>query len=687
MAKDDDPIALRAEIARLRDELEQAHTAAEDAAEEAARTARDLERAERELARHTHTGREMEQAMAQLHDQLRHSAAVQLELQTDQARSLTVEEELNITLEEMQLVIAELEAANIALRDANARLERRVTERTTALATANAGLVEAQARLSLALRAAEAGIWDWNIATGHMMWSDEYWKLHGLMPGEVIPSRESWLATILPEDRVLVEATLQTCLERHVLDFTMEYRIRHPGTGVRWLAARGRFLFDETGQPRRMIGLSIDTTERKEALQVLDALNHELAARVEAEVAGREAAQRTMFETQKLEALGQLTGGVAHDFNNLMTVVISALHLLGREPLNERQQRLLRRIQQASAQGAELTRRLLAFGRGQDLRPVTIPLPTHMQELRELLVHSLRENIEIAVICPEETWPVRADRGALELALLNLAVNARDAMPQGGSLTLSATNRQVPAAEAKLLGVPTGDYVELRITDTGTGMPEGVRQHAFEPFFTTKEPGKGTGLGLAQVYGFARQSGGLARIETRPDEGTSVILLLPRATDPALTEASAAPGGEPVLEPVSVLVVEDNAAVAESVTDMLGGMGHKVARASGMEPALEILASEAPIDVVLTDILLPSGRSGADVVRAVRRYRPQVPVVLTTGYGGEAISDPDLIGLPVVWKPYEPKTLATMLARALRSHPAEIQAAVSNAPPWEAPVA
>ena len=681
------PSQLQSEVRRLRAELEQANAAAEDAAEEAARAAREIRLLQAELRERDEIRGVAERAVRHLREQLAASADCLVTLRVEQSRGVAADEELAVAAEELNVLVEELKSANAALREGHAGLERRVEERTAALTAANAALSEAEARLSLALRLAGAGIWDWNIATGRVVWSDECWELCGLTPGEVVPSPEAWLDGIVPEDRAEAEAALKACLAGHSAEFAVEYRILHPTRGLRWLAARGRPVHYANGRPLRLLGLSLDVTDRKQALLALDTLNRELTARVETEVAAREAVQRVLFENQKLEALGQLTGGVAHDFNNLLTVVISGLHLLEHEPADpEWRRKLLARIMRASARGADLTRRLLAFGRGQELRPVAIDLADRMGELRGLLSHSLRENIMVEAKCAPGTWPVCADAGALELALLNLAVNARDAMPHGGTLTITVTNRRVAPEETAGLGLMQGDFVELRIADTGTGMPDAVREHAFEPFFTTKEAGKGTGLGLAQVYGFTRQSGGRARIETRPGAGTTVILLLPRATEATARDGQGA-WAAAAMRPVSVMVVEDNEAVAESVTDMLNGMGHRVHCADGAEAAAGVLASPAPLDLVLTDLLLPGGSSGADVVRLVRRHRPNLPVVLTTGYGGEAIADPDLAGLPMVRKPYEPTTLAATLARALARGSAGTGLAEGGRQPREAPTA
>jgi signal transduction histidine kinase len=240
---------------------------------------------------------------------------------------------------------------------------------------------------------------------------------------------------------------------------------------------------------------------------------------------------------QKLEAIGQLTGGIAHDFNNLLMVIINGLQMLAQSKSPAQRERALRRTQEASWRAAELTRRLLAFARRQALHPERIDLAGQMDNLRELLSQGLRENIELRIDVASDLWPIEVDFGALELALLNLAVNSRDAMPNGGVLTIAAHNSPVDEVRAARRRIATGDFVEVLVADTGSGMSPEVLEKVFEPFFTTKNAGNGTGLGLAQVYGFAQQSGGTAWVESRPEEGTVVRLLLPRSRREAVKEA------------------------------------------------------------------------------------------------------------------------------------------------------
>jgi PAS domain S-box-containing protein len=556
----------------------------------------------------------------------------------------------------------ELEIANRALTEANAELEYRVADRTAELAALNDRLRDSEERLRIAQRYAGAGSWDWDIRADRVEWSPEYYDLYGLDPAEVRPSYAAWLETIHPEDRGRAERAVVECLRRRDPDFNVEYRIRHPRRGLRWLAGRGRLVCDAEGDPVRLIGLNIDITERKRAELAVEAANRDLRREVEEEVKAREAAQARLFQTMKLEALGQLTGGVAHDFNNLLSVIMSGAALLRKDVDAARRDRLLDAIDQAARRGADLTRRLLTFARRQALRPAPLDLGAWLGEMRELLARSLRGDITIAVEVPKGLWPVLADAGELELAVLNLAVNARDAMPKGGMITLTAANAELdPVTDPDGIG---GEFLRLSIRDDGTGMPPEVLARVFEPFFSTKEVGRGTGLGLAQVYGFARQSGGAARIASRPGEGTTVTLLLPRSA-----AAPDAPPVEPEAEapeedgPLSVLLVEDDDDVAALTAEMLRHLGHQVARVATGPAATKALRDGLEADLVLTDVVLPGGQDGIDLALGLSATHPDLRILLCSGFGG-APARVAQAGLPLLRKPFTLGQLRQAIAMA-----------------------
>jgi signal transduction histidine kinase/ActR/RegA family two-component response regulator len=401
----------------------------------------------------------------------------------------------------------------------------------------------------------------------------------------------------------------------------------------------------------------------------LEMLNADLQRRVDEEAAARQEAQLRLFQAQKLEAIGQLTGGIAHDFNNLLTVITSSAQFLQRSDDPTRRQRLVHRIEEAAWRGADLTRRLLAFGRRQPLHPDRVELGVQAVGLTELLRHTLREDIQIQMQFDTGLWPAEADVAALELALLNLVVNARDAMPNGGQITLTAHNAAMHNGQSSRWGLAEGDYIEICVTDTGQGMPPDVLERVFEPFFTTKEPGKGTGLGLAQVYGFVKQSGGTAWVESRPGHGTSVHLLLPRSLRERSSETSQVdmvggriPHGA---GPISILVVEDNDDVATAVMDMLAQLGHEAVHVASVGAALGVISGDRPIDLVFTDVLLPGGGSGLDLARELTQRKPDVPVVLTSGYGGGVTGRLAAANLPFLRKPYRIEALKMTIEAAL----------------------
>ena len=411
------------------------------------------------------------------------------------------------------------------------------------------------------------------------------------------------------------------------------------------------------------------TAELGQANAELELVNADLHRRVEAETAARVKAQAELFQMQKLEAIGQLTGGIAHDFNNLLMVIINGLQVLAQSGDVRLRERALRRTQEASWRASELTRRLLAFARRQALHPERVDLPQNVEALRELLGQGVRENIQLNIDVAEDVWPLEADLGALELALLNLAVNARDAMPDGGNLTIAASNVLVDAVTAVRHAVAPGEYVEIAVEDTGTGMAPEILEKVFEPFFTTKGAGRGTGLGLAQVYGFAQQSKGTAWVDSRLGEGTIVRVLLPRSLrkvrrEPARPHVvlNAQPRGD-----LRVLVVEDEPAVADAVLDMLTELGHRGTCVASVASALALLADAKQPDLVLSDVLLPGGGSGLDLAREIRQRHLSVPIILTSGYGGAMTQRLSTMSLPFLRKPYRMEALRQAIDTALQS--------------------
>ena len=378
----------------------------------------------------------------------------------------------------------------------------------------------------------------------------------------------------------------------------------------------------------------------------------------------REAAEGALRQAQRLEAIGQLTGGVAHDFNNLLMIVSGSLHRLRRGISDEKQTRLLDAIANATQRGESLTRQLLSFSRRQTLQPSAIDLAERLPELKDMLSRSLRGDIEIRLVVPRRPCRIKVDPSEFELALLNLAFNARDAMPSGGTLTITA-KPIVLRGKANEEGL-RGDFVAVRIADSGEGIAPEVLPRVFEPFFTTKEFGKGTGLGLSQVYGFARQSGGAATITSAVRRGTAITLFLPRSFEvpelphvPASALAPLPPAG-------TVLLVEDDADVIEIARAYLRELGYTVKQAANAQAGLDLIEREGEVDLLFSDILMRGGINGLDLAQEVRRRFPGMVVLLTTGYSSSA-QQAVREGFEVLQKPYDLAALSRALAAARKA--------------------
>jgi signal transduction histidine kinase len=395
----------------------------------------------------------------------------------------------------------------------------------------------------------------------------------------------------------------------------------------------------------------------------LEQTNLELEQRVEERTREREMALAQVSQMQKLESLGQLTGGLAHDFNNLLMTILANLELLAKGvPDNPNAKRLIDGAIQAAERGANLTRRMLAFARRQELRPEAVDVQRLVESMADLLQRSLGPTIEIRMDFKEDLASIRVDPNQFELALLNLALNARDAMPQGGSLTIAACRESVRTGHLQALGA--GDYVCVAVTDTGSGMDEETLARAPEPFFTTKGVGKGTGLGLSMVFGLATQSGGAARIVSRLGNGTTIELWLPVATGAAAPEACAPDiVAAPQMRSCRILVVDDNPLVAESTASMLEHLGHRpIITSSGMI-ALDAIRTESNIDLVVTDQVMP-GMTGLELARRIRKLKPDLPVILATGYS-EVPQHRTEPGVTRIDKPYHLDELASLIGRLM----------------------
>jgi len=385
--------------------------------------------------------------------------------------------------------------------------------------------------------------------------------------------------------------------------------------------------------------------------QALQQLNGELEARIETRTQEREQAMAQLFEAQKIDTIGQLTGGVAHDFNNLLMAVMGSMQLLKKRLKEDpASQRLVDNAIQGAERGTALTQRLLAFARRQELRPAAVDVVTLVSGMRDLLARALGPGVRLAEDFPADLPPILIDANQLELALLNLSVNARDAMPEGGVLTLSAAEADEGKGDWPP-GLGSGRYVRLSIADTGVGMAPEVLARATEPFYTTKGVGKGTGLGLSMVHGLAGQSGGALKLSSAPGQGVCVQLWIPvadrAAAQPAIRPEAVAIDG---VRRVSVLLVDDDALVLMGTTAMLEDLGHTVSPASSAAEALALLDGGCKVEVVVTDHAMP-GMTGLDLALVIRERRPDLPVVLATGYA-ELPWREKTIDLPRLSKPY-----------------------------------
>ena len=388
--------------------------------------------------------------------------------------------------------------------------------------------------------------------------------------------------------------------------------------------------------------------------------------RLYAEADRRELAEDALRHAQRMEAIGQLTGGVAHDFNNLLMIIGGSAQRLRGELTDKKHRRLLDMIATATQRGETLTRQLLTYSRQQTLTPQVIDLRQRLPAIRELLARSLRTDIDIKLDVPRHLCAVRVDPSELELAILNLAVNAKDAMPNGGALSIRAKPVSL-RGEASEEGL-SGEFVAIRVADTGDGIPADILTRVFEPFFTTKEVGKGTGLGLSQVYGFAKQSGGTATVTSRLGRGTAVTIFLPRCHEAPQRIAPQAPANSPATPGAegTVLLVEDNADVAEVGAGLLRQLGYRVRSVANAQAALAALRFDPHVDLVFSDILMPGGRNGLDLARDIGERFPDLPVLMTTGYSASA-QDAVQRGVVVLQKPYDLETLRRNIHEAIES--------------------
>jgi two-component system, cell cycle sensor histidine kinase and response regulator CckA len=507
----------------------------------------------------------------------------------------------------------------------------------TALKAAQAALRESEQRLDRAQEIAGMGSWEYHLASRRLVWSRQMYRLRGLTETEFEPTLEHLGAFIHPEDLAKHQAWFAQLSDGGAQ--TVEYRIVRRDGEVRIVVAEGRPMRDAAGTVVRLAGTLRDVTERRRTEQQL-------------------------AQAQKMETVGQLTGGLAHDFNNILGAVVGNLDLIEETlPPGSEAAEFCREALHAALTGAELVRRLLAFARRQTLRPVPTDVAQVLDDVLPLATRTSGEGIAIDSRVPDGLWPALADTVQLESAVLNLVVNARDAMPDGGTLAIEAANVTLDTPLATASGrLDAGAYVVISVADTGTGMSADVLGKAFEPFFTTKAPGAGTGLGLSMVFGTMQQLGGAAHIESEPGQGTTVRLYLPRAL-----EAGAASGRPGVLEeeylPAGrgrILLVEDDARIRALGTGILRGLGYAVTVADSADAAMAHITRGERFDLLFSDIVMPGERNGIALAHEVRARHPATRVLFTSGFSSpvNVRQQIDLIDADLIPKPYRKAELA-----------------------------
>lgn len=552
------------------------------------------------------------------------------------------------------------EALNIAERQAeleevNSTIERKVNERTAELSReiaerrmAEENLQQSEAQLAKAQRIAQVGSWEWDIVQNKVSWSEETRLLYGFTDEHLDAGMDLCLERVHPEDREKIKNALAHAIETGE-PYTCDHRVILPDGTLRIMHGLGEVISDENGKPVKIIGTTQDITKTRAAE---DALRR---------------SEEQLRQSQKMEAVGRLAGGVAHDFNNLLTVIngYSAMSLQKMDkngPLRRNTEEVLKAADRAAA----LTGQLLAFSRKQVLQPKVLNLNETISGMGKMLHRLIGEDIELSTVLDVDLGNVKADPGQIEQVILNLAVNARDAMPRGGKLTIRTSNVSLDLKTSfRNRDLEVGDYVMLAISDTGVGMTEEVKAHLFEPFFTTKGVGRGTGLGLATCYGIISQSNGDIRVYSELNSGTTFKIYLPRVDSPipagtgALDDNMLPEGNE------SVLIVEDDDAVRNLSVSVLCNCGYKVHQARSAIEALEQLDA-LPLDLVLTDVIMPK-MSGKELCDRIKATHPDLKVLFMSGYTDDALAHHGVLepGISFLEKPFSPGRLARKVREVL----------------------
>ncbi len=538
-------------------------------------------------------------------------------------------------------VVALLGTNLIVLAERTHREIRTRRERESELANARreadlrADAENARASLAIALDAAQVGMWDADLVRGTSRRSPRYDEIFDYADAPPEWGRETLLTAVVAEDHDAVARSLDAAMGTGTLH--LQCRIHRPDGALRSIVVDGRVYYGENGMPIRMAGVVTDVTERR---------------RIE----------EALHQTQRLQTVGTIAGGVAHNFNNLLTIVLGNLELASRQSSNiEGLRHYLDAAVVAAERGANLTWQLLAFARQKPLRPEPIEPSEQLRDLARLIGGSLPANVTVETDIPPDLWVVEIDRTELQFALLNLGFNARDALSSGGALRISAKNREV---QDDCLGL-AGRYVTIEVADNGSGIPPEILLRVFEPFVTTKEVGAGIGLGLSQVHGFAHQSGGAVDIKSEPGRGTTVRMYLPAATP---ITAAASPGPEGSYPATgTVLVVEDHPDLANLAADLFGQLQLGIKVVHRASTALELLRAGQRVDLVFSDIMMRDGMSGLELAQVIGAEFPGLPILLTSGYSDVA-ANAATAGFQVIPKPYRMEELRMRLCALLGMH-------------------
>ena len=505
-------------------------------------------------------------------------------------------------------------------------------------------LREKEQRLAEAQRMARIGSWELDLTNNKLEWSDEIYRIFEIDPEKFSASYEAFLQAIHPEDRERVNAAYTESLKNRT-PYRIEHRLRMPNGAIKYVHEYCKTYYDAEGNPVRSLGTVQDITER---------------------VSMEEALRRS----QKMEAIGQLSGGIAHDFNNQLGVIIGYLDFLQDRFANEEKPRQwINKATTATLRCMDLTRQLLTFSRRRQKKKVVVNLNTVINDLNTMIARSVTPEVEIQYFLAEDLWQTEVDPGEFQDAILNMTINARDAMPNGGKLLIETTNKILDEGYTAINpGVKAGEYVQLMLSDTGTGMSREVLEHVFEPFFTTKPEGKGTGLGLAMVYGFVRRYDGYIKIYSEPGMGTTIRIYLPRTTSAApvttieTSQEAVLPRGNE-----TILVVDDEVDLLQLADQYLSDLGYRVHLAKNATEALKTLAGDETIDLLFSDVVMPGGINGYELAQKAEELQPGIKILLTSGFTSKTIAKNGLarFSTNLLSKPYRKQDVVQRIREVL----------------------